>query len=915
MKGWRWQGQLMTAASPQRTLELSLGGRSDTGRDREAFEPRVLELLPVDNLKTLNLHRSGIVDGSLPFITSVQHLILEETLATGLLLQILGCNYYDQKDQESMPVSFPNLRIMEIRSTRFTGDDFDGDLTFPWLVAFARRHSANGYRLKEVLLTHCRLKQSDDIHDLDEFVDAVKYIKIKTQVSFPARVPQLHNQLGEFLGLTTISGRELLWMSLIILLGYVLVSPSHAAPLPASGSSEGAMPDLGLDESNGLGEERESFESFITSTVLSCLFTILLSLWVSVHPNAPSARDSPKKRLRRRVELVLWALLVPELMVCWAVRQWFGARRLKKRYQAHGWTMTHGHFLQMGGWMVVRPWPSHQEGTVCTNLPPLITTRLDDVSSSSFAARQVLSPALLDWFLDIEVSADRRPLDLWTITPPASAIQAHSSSNLFTTFLAVIQVVWFACQCISKAVQPQGHARVLRIELVTASYVLMSLIMYVLWWSKPMDVRIHRKVKPHLASDDRVLEEWKRTRESVLSEANAAIEKQGEDGDGAQDAKDEEKEKETQPTSSNAAPSSGRSCSEHKHPTLTKSRSLPCFNGRTDNQEAASASSALSKARPHVSHDLSPDGHANEIEETPCSTAQLPDVPPQAPLPPTIPAPHNHEDVSCHRDPEALSQGVPEDADQRIAEAERAGVFVSLWGVTTHSYFHKYVDLRRLLRRCGDMILGPWGRKGFSSAACKEKLHTGTLWEAPGFLPLVVNNPDSPNPWVEEQLQKIKPHLPRCLPTFYAMPSVNLRDDRLWKVVAGSLATLFGAFLLAGWNSAWQLTDDSGQGSSHVFTLLWRISAMVVTVIPSVATFGIFRLSLDRFHRVGIVSGGIEAVECMLIFPTLFYIPARILLIALPVVELVRIGQGWERAYPGAIDAAIRWTQFILHVQ
>jgi hypothetical protein len=119
-------------------------------------------------------------------------------------------------------------------------------------------------------------------------------------------------------------------MSLIILLGYLIASPSHAAPLPLSGSNRaptGTLTEEGPDGGDG------SRELFLTSTLTSCLFTILLSLWVSVHPNAPSPRDTAKKRIWRRIELVLWALLVPELMLCWAVRQYFGAKRLKERYQ------------------------------------------------------------------------------------------------------------------------------------------------------------------------------------------------------------------------------------------------------------------------------------------------------------------------------------------------------------------------------------------------------------------------------------------------------------------------------------------------------------------------------------------------------------------------------------------------------
>lgn len=39
--------------------------------------------------------------------------------------------------------------------------------------------------------------------------------------------------------------------------------------------------------------------------------------------------------LRRRVLLTLWAIIVPELMVMWAVRQWFEASQAVKDYDTN----------------------------------------------------------------------------------------------------------------------------------------------------------------------------------------------------------------------------------------------------------------------------------------------------------------------------------------------------------------------------------------------------------------------------------------------------------------------------------------------------------------------------------------------------------------------------------------------------
>jgi hypothetical protein len=65
----------------------------------------------------------------------------------------------------------------------------------------------------------------------------------------------------------------------------------------------------------------------------SCVFTILLCTWVSVHPNIPSPHELWPKLAIRRVGLMLATLIAPELMVAWAVRQRNLAHKLAGMYK------------------------------------------------------------------------------------------------------------------------------------------------------------------------------------------------------------------------------------------------------------------------------------------------------------------------------------------------------------------------------------------------------------------------------------------------------------------------------------------------------------------------------------------------------------------------------------------------------
>ena len=65
----------------------------------------------------------------------------------------------------------------------------------------------------------------------------------------------------------------------------------------------------------------------------SCLATLFACSWVSVHPNVPAPHESGWRIFLRRLELMFWAVIGPEMIITWAFRQWLGARRLENLYK------------------------------------------------------------------------------------------------------------------------------------------------------------------------------------------------------------------------------------------------------------------------------------------------------------------------------------------------------------------------------------------------------------------------------------------------------------------------------------------------------------------------------------------------------------------------------------------------------
>ena len=82
----------------------------------------------------------------------------------------------------------------------------------------------------------------------------------------------------------------------------------------------------------------------IWNIVWSCLVTIFSCTWVAVHPNIPCPKTREANSwierciwnpllsfAKHRLPLFICALLVPEYVLAWAIRQFLGARRIAKQ--------------------------------------------------------------------------------------------------------------------------------------------------------------------------------------------------------------------------------------------------------------------------------------------------------------------------------------------------------------------------------------------------------------------------------------------------------------------------------------------------------------------------------------------------------------------------------------------------------
>ncbi|KAG0697661.1 hypothetical protein DFH29DRAFT_856633 [Suillus ampliporus] len=223
------------------------------------------------------------------------------------------------------------------------------------------------------------------------------------------------------------------------------------------------------------------------SIVSSCVLTIFGCVYTAIHPNIPSPKDSPIRILRRRLGIMLMALIAPELIVIWAMRQWLSARDVTIKFKAskkfrvdpqerpgddesesplakatkwfkayfleqsedYAWTQTHSFFVLMGGFMLY------------VDREPYRTLSPDDL---------------------LKLINDGR-IDAPTLT--AKQIRDRSKKNLIANGLIIIQVAWFVLQLISRAVL---HLTTTVIETGTLAFAVLDFLTHVVWWDKPLNV-------------------------------------------------------------------------------------------------------------------------------------------------------------------------------------------------------------------------------------------------------------------------------------------------------------------------------------------------------------------------------------------------------------------------------------------
>ncbi|KZP34107.1 hypothetical protein FIBSPDRAFT_1035948 [Athelia psychrophila] len=259
----------------------------------------------------------------------------------------------------------------------------------------------------------------------------------------------------------------------------------------------------------------------IWNIIWSCLATIFACAWVAVHRNVPDPTSSLIRVNLDRVAITICALLVPEYMVGWAVRQWLVARRIAEGNEALvklARDTGPRRDSAIGGEMV---W----HNSLCEKLLEEAIQVHDIHKQDAQAMEEKATKAgvwmgtwyrfyamffpnddpkwttthgfftLMGGFYYLDPGRPPRPLSPVEVAacitdgslelPKESDISDKSKGDALSKFFALLQTIWFVVQSIARPLQ---KLPLTKLEIATLAYTSINVAMYGFWWYKPLGV-------------------------------------------------------------------------------------------------------------------------------------------------------------------------------------------------------------------------------------------------------------------------------------------------------------------------------------------------------------------------------------------------------------------------------------------
>ncbi|ESK85184.1 hypothetical protein Moror_17162 [Moniliophthora roreri MCA 2997] len=262
-----------------------------------------------------------------------------------------------------------------------------------------------------------------------------------------------------------------------------------------------------------------------TSSPFNPVTVILICTWVAIHPNIPEVGTHSAVVVYKNIQLMVIAILALEIIILWAMRQWYSAKAIAKQYKGYGWGMSHAFFVIMGGFALYDGdtfcgylWENQDKGDYLPwcryrEVPPngwkdnLHAKYWDQIAQHHEKIKQVFSTPInsnTEAMSTVEgvnaLSGEKESLvkasqptclleyllqkGYITITEDETKDKSHA--DFIAKSIALIQTTWFILQVAAHTTE--GLA-ITELEIITVGFALLNFGTYIFWWNKPLWVQ------------------------------------------------------------------------------------------------------------------------------------------------------------------------------------------------------------------------------------------------------------------------------------------------------------------------------------------------------------------------------------------------------------------------------------------
>ncbi|KAM7203206.1 hypothetical protein V8F20_004148 [Naviculisporaceae sp. PSN 640] len=283
---------------------------------------------------------------------------------------------------------------------------------------------------------------------------------------------------------------------------WALVSPAFADFQGSLGAINSTITNsnsrTGATQTTAWQEEPNGRGTF--SLIVSCLLTLTLCVWSALHLNVPAQHTGLRGRILEKTKWVLYGIFAPELVVATAAAQFIAARWLKEQIEldskhrigkgrgskvmsTHRWTLSQCFYAVMGGFAADSPWVDFRSRS---QNEPNQTNDSDDRLENGLSVKN-----------RVAITAEGvRLLSFLGRLPhiQESHIEDKSKADWMAKSLICIQVGWMVVQVLARAIKQMPISL---LEINTCGHVACAMAIYLLWWSKPLEIQ-----EPTLLNDD-----------------------------------------------------------------------------------------------------------------------------------------------------------------------------------------------------------------------------------------------------------------------------------------------------------------------------------------------------------------------------------------------------------------------------